>query len=122
MAWSLYNMMAADQVKALLDETEKDNASRVDFTPGLPREQVESAIHALLWAYGCRGSDTAFGYAMMNFWQAMRVDLFKSKIEWLPTQGIEASGEDDLSASSRSDESPVGQQADLPEHQSDTRS
>lgn len=36
------------------------------------------------------------------------------------SQGIEASGEDDLSASSRSDESPVGQQADAPEHQSDT--
>lgn len=36
------------------------------------------------------------------------------------TQGIEASGEDDLSASSRSDESPVGN-ADAPEEASETQ-
>jgi hypothetical protein len=74
MAWSLYNHMIADQVKALLDASDEDNKDRADFTPSMEREKAENAIHAILWAYSSRAGDTAAGYAWLNLWRALGVD------------------------------------------------
>ena len=84
MAWAMSCYMKADKVAALLDEVEEESKGRPDFEYGLERKRVEGAIHALLWAYGSRCSDTAFGYAMSNLYACLGIDWPNSTIKWLP--------------------------------------
>jgi hypothetical protein len=79
MTWSLLNVTKQDAVKSLLDDIENCNVGRPDFTPALPREKVESIIHALIWLLACRGSDTAAAYAS----DALYYSLGDETIEWL---------------------------------------
>ena len=69
MAWSLLNMMAAEKVKALLDEYKNE------YPPEEPRfytrEQAEAIIHAVLWGHASRSSSTAGCYAADNLFKAL---------------------------------------------------
>lgn len=79
MTWSLLNLTKRDAVKSLLDDIENSNVGRPYFTPALPREKVESIIHALIWLLACRESDTAAAYAS----DALYYSLGDDTIKWL---------------------------------------
>jgi len=75
MAWSMLNLHYAETIKNLLDDIEKSNEGRPEFTPSIPREQVESIIHALIWAMSSRSSDFASAYAFDALANAIGIDL-----------------------------------------------
>jgi hypothetical protein len=78
--WSLGAAMDAPKVEAILAAIDEANAGRQDFTPAIKRDRAASAISAIMWAYGCRSSDTSAAYAYMALWQALGIDWFASTI------------------------------------------
>lgn len=80
--WSLGCHIRADKVAALFDEIDAGSKDRPEFTNAIEREKATAAVHAILWAYGSRPSDTAACYAFVNLWEALGVDM--RSLKFLP--------------------------------------
>ena len=67
---SLANMLAADDVKALLDKHGGGNYGP-DVQRFFPRERALAIIHAAIWGHGCRDDSTAGAYAALGLYEAL---------------------------------------------------
>ena len=85
-------MQKDPRIRSILDDITARCATRPEFSHALSREAAEDAIGAILWAYGCRPSDTAVVYAYDALYRALGIDWAKSDIVFLPGQGGEDGG------------------------------
>lgn len=82
--WSLGAAMDAPKVEAILAAIDEENTGRRDFTPAIERQRAADAISAIMWAYGCRSSETSAAYAYDALYQALGIDWRASTIVRLP--------------------------------------
>ena len=81
MAVSLLNVLSNDRVQELLNHIDEGNEGREDMERrAMSRETASSIIHACLWAYSARPTDTAGGYAWLSLWEALGINIFESTI------------------------------------------
>lgn len=71
MAWSLLNAMQAAPIEKLLDDAMGPYKDDPTFTPGMPRDQAEKIIHAVMWMAACRSNSTSNAHAHDAFFYAV---------------------------------------------------
>lgn len=71
MVWSLLNAMQAVPIAKLLDDAMGHYKDDSTFTPGMPRDQAEKIIHAVMWMASCKSNSTSNAYAHDAFFYAV---------------------------------------------------
>jgi hypothetical protein len=71
MAWSLANILAAEEVEKLI--AAKDDEYPPEIERFFDRGKALAIVHAALWGYGCRADSTAGAYAFMNLMEALGI-------------------------------------------------
>ena len=77
MSWSGTNMVHAGPVAALLDDVLASREGDPRFKPGMPREQAEAIIHAVIWMASAREESFSNAYAHDAFYAALGTDMVK---------------------------------------------
>lgn len=85
MTWSLLNGMIAADVEKLV--ASQDGSYPPSEPRGIDRTNALALIHAVIWAYSSRASSTTAAYAMANLYEALGIDVFRSKFERLDAGG-----------------------------------
>ena len=77
MTWSGTNAVHAGPVAKLLDDVLAHRNDDPRFKPGMPREQAEAVIHAVIWMASAREDSFSNAYAHDAFYAALGHDTIK---------------------------------------------